>query len=118
MTLEGILPPTGDVSDTAGVIDSGILGDEAFPQPDTSALLANASPVPDQEAVVVGQTDGGGTLVEGDVYRYRFAHADAGGTESTVLGRIGDYGAGRERASRQCHCTEQSSKFGRRISVA
>ena len=84
VTLEGVLPPTGDVADTAEVIDSSILGDEAFPRPDTSATSAAASPVPDEEAVVVTQTDGGGTLVEGDIYRYRFAYADSTGTESTV----------------------------------
>lgn len=84
VTLEGILPPTGDVATAGEVIDSAILGDSAFPRPDTSAAVTAASPIPDDEAVNVAQSEGGGTLTEGDVYRYRFAFVDPGGTESTV----------------------------------
>ncbi len=82
--LEGILPPTGDVADTAEVIDSAILGDASIPRPDTNAVLANAAPSPNEGLATIAHTDTGGTHAEGDVYRYRFAYVDGNGTEATV----------------------------------
>jgi flagellar hook protein FlgE len=82
--LEGILSPTGDVADTAEVIDSTILGDASLPRPDTSAVLINAAPSPNEGVVSFSHNDGGGTHVEGDVYRYRFAYVDDAGSEATV----------------------------------
>lgn len=82
--LEGILPPTGDVADTAEVIDSAILGDASIPRPDTNGVLANSAPSPNEGLVTFAQTDAGGSHVEGDIYRYRFAYVDGNGTEATV----------------------------------
>lgn len=82
--LEGILPPTGDVADTAEVVDSAILGDASIPRPDTSAVSVNSAPTPNEGLVTIVQTDSGGSHVEGDVYRYRFAYVDGNGTEATV----------------------------------
>lgn len=82
--LEGILPPTGDVADTAQVVDSAILGDASIPRPDTSGVSLNAAPVPNEGLVTFSQADTGGSHVEGDVYRYRFAFVDGNGTEATV----------------------------------
>ncbi len=82
--LEGILPPTGDVADTAQVVDSQILGDASVPRPETSGVSLNAAPVPNEGLVTFAQADSGGSHAEGDVYRYRFAFVDGNGTEATV----------------------------------
>jgi flagellar hook protein FlgE len=81
--LEGTLTPTGDIADTAAVIQSVVLGDSAVPRPDQSAVVANVAPVPNSAGVVVTHSEGaGGTHVEGNTFRYRFTFADANGTES------------------------------------
>ena len=82
--LEGTFTPTGDVADTAGVIESTVLGDNAIPRPDASASQSMASPLPNEGHVIVQHSEGGGFHPEGVTYRYRFAFADAVGTESTV----------------------------------
>jgi len=84
VVLEGILPPTGDVADTAEVIDSAILGDASLPRPDTSASVINPAPAPNEAIVNFVPSDSGGSLVEGDVYRYRFVYVDDAGSEATV----------------------------------
>lgn len=81
--LEGVFTPTGDVADTAGVIDSAVLGDGAIPRPDATASVAFASPIPNDAHITVQHTQGGGSHPEGVTYRYRFAFADDVGTEST-----------------------------------
>ncbi|MCA9121258.1 MAG: flagellar hook-basal body complex protein [Planctomycetaceae bacterium] len=81
--LEGVLPPTGDVATTGEVIDSVILGTASIPRPDTSGVSLNAAPAPNEGAVGITQADSGGTHVEGDTYRYRFAYVDASGAEAT-----------------------------------
>ena len=86
--LEGTLTPTGDVADTAEVIESAILGDGTVPRPDASAATINVAPVPDQTGVAIVHTDGGGTHAEGDVYRYRFAFVDASGAETLASPEI------------------------------
>ena len=43
VTLEGTLTPTGDVANTAEVIQSAILGDESLPRPNISSSLAAPS---------------------------------------------------------------------------
>jgi flagellar hook protein FlgE len=86
--LEGTLTPTGDVADTAGVIESAVLGDGAIPRPDTSASFGNASPIPNDGAITPAHSEGGGTHAEGDVYRYRFAFSDSFGYEGTISDEI------------------------------
>lgn len=81
--LEGTLTPTGNVADTAGVIESAVLGDGAMPRPDASDVSAGASSTPNERRVTVAFSDGGGSLVEGATYRYRFAYANATGNEGT-----------------------------------
>ena len=81
--LEGTLTPTGDLADTAEVIQSAILGDGAVPRPDSAAVNVNVAPIPNEAGVTAAHTEAaGGTHAEGDVYRYRFAFVDASGTES------------------------------------
>ena len=50
------------MADTAEVIDSRILGDGTIPRPDTSAVVANASPIPDEEDVVITQSEAAGSF--------------------------------------------------------
>ena len=80
--MQGVLTPSGDVADTAGVIQSGVLGDGNVPRPDVSAAGVNVAPVPDESGTTVVHANGGGTHPEGVTYRYRFVFADAAGTES------------------------------------
>ncbi len=82
--LEGVLPPSGDLADTAEVVDSAVLGDASFPRPESTSVLINTTPVVNEGIVTFAQADGGGSHVEGDVYRYRFAYLDGNGTEATV----------------------------------
>ncbi|HTN73666.1 MAG TPA: flagellar hook-basal body complex protein [Pirellulaceae bacterium] len=88
--LEGTLTPSGDIADTAEVIESAILGDSLVPRPDISNT-GNVTPpsdvgvaaTPTSGGVAVVNTEGaGGTHAEGAVYRYRFAFVDASGNES------------------------------------
>jgi flagellar hook protein FlgE len=81
--MEGVLPPSGDVADTAEVIDSAILGTAAIPRPDASGTTVNAAPTPNEGTVAFVHSDVGGTHVESDVYRYRFAFVDSSGAEAT-----------------------------------
>ena len=83
VVLEGILPPTGDLADTAQVIDSAILSDGSIPRPDTSATLVNGASSPNEGTISFTQSAVGGSHVPGDVYRYRFAYTDPNGTEAT-----------------------------------
>lgn len=86
--LEGVFTPTGDVADTAQVIDSAVLGDAAVPRPDASGVVIHAATIPDRELVTAAVTDGGGALSEGALYRYRLAFVDPVGTEGTVSDEI------------------------------
>lgn len=88
--LEGTLTPSGDIADTAAVIESAILGDSLIPRPDisnsgnvTPASTVDVAATPTSGGVSAAHTEGaGGTHPEGAVYRYRFAFVDASGHES------------------------------------
>jgi flagellar hook protein FlgE len=74
--LEGTLTPTGDVADTAGIIQSGILGDssQAAPAAGTTAILAA---VPNTAATLAtGVVRGTGLLTALGVYQYKVVFAD------------------------------------------
>jgi flagellar hook protein FlgE len=86
--LQGVLTPSGDVADTAAVIQSSVLGDGNVPRPDISAAGVNVAPVPDETGTAVVHANGGGTHPEGVTYRYRFTFTDAGGTESMPSAEI------------------------------
>jgi flagellar hook protein FlgE len=83
--LEGTLTPTGDVADTAQIIQSVTLGDASVPRPDSSAATIGVSPLPLSSGVAVNSNfneGGGGSLTSGDVYQYRFVYVDAAGMET------------------------------------
>lgn len=83
--LEGTLTPTGDVADTARIIQSVTLGDASVPRPDSSGTDISVAPVPVSSGIAVNSNfneGGGGSLTSGDVYQYRFVYVDAGGRET------------------------------------
>jgi flagellar hook protein FlgE len=94
--LEGTLTPSGDIADTAEVIESAILGDALIPRPDilnagnvTPASTINVAALPTVAGVTNADTEAaGGTHAEGAVYRYRFAFVDASGHESAPTNEL------------------------------
>lgn len=83
--LEGTLTPTGDVADTARIIQSVTLGDSSIPRPDSTGTDIGVAPIPVTSGVSVNSNfneGGGGSLTSGDVYQYRFAYVDAAGKET------------------------------------
>ncbi len=82
VTMEGTLTPNGDIADTAEVIQSAVLGDAALPRPDASGVLLASASTADTSGIAVSHNQGGGTLVEGAVYQYRYSFVDAAGKES------------------------------------
>lgn len=92
VTLEGTLTPTGDVADTAEIIQSEILGDFAQTAPASGATVA-LSPTPDV-ALTTLTGGAGGSLNASGVYRYKIVFADgtigsASDTESNASVEIG-----------------------------
>jgi flagellar hook protein FlgE len=86
--LEGVLSPSGDVADTAAVIQSATLGDTAIPRPDTTGTVLTVAPTPNASGVTRTTTDGAGTHAEGATYRYRFAYVDNGGNETVASSEV------------------------------
>ncbi len=87
VVMEGTLTPSGDVADTAEVIQSAVLGDAAIPRPDGTLGLASA-PIADTSGTTVAHNQGPGSLQENAVYQYRFAFVDASGQESVPSGPL------------------------------
>lgn len=89
--LQGVLSPTGDIADTAEVIQSAVLGDASTPQPVTTGSTVVSSAAPDP--VTAGTTttysaSAGGSHVPGDTFRYRLAFVDSNGKESPASSEI------------------------------
>jgi flagellar hook protein FlgE len=80
--LQGVLSPSGDIADTAGVIQSATLGDANVARPDLTGAGLSVAAVADSSGVTRTTTDSGGTHPEGVTYRYRFTYLDDSGTES------------------------------------
>src|SRR6476620_9622676 len=60
VTMQGVLSPSGQVADTAGVIESATLGDSAVPRPDSSGVAVGVAPVPNVSAVATVNTEAAG----------------------------------------------------------
>lgn len=89
VTLQGVLTPSGDLADTAQVIESATLGDGNSPRPDVSSVAIAVAATPDSTTITVGSAEGaGGTHAEGATYKYRFAFVDASGTEGPPSNEI------------------------------
>lgn len=87
--LQGVLSPSGDVADTAGVVQSAVLGDSIVPRPDVSSSSVSVAPTPAVGGVTSTHTEGaGGTHAEGVTYRYRVTYVDTSGAESVPSAEI------------------------------
>jgi flagellar hook protein FlgE len=83
--LEGTLTPTGDIADTAEVIDSSVLGDGIVDRPETAASVLQVAGLPQVNTTTATPTDAtAGTHSEGDTFQYRFTFVDSNGTESSA----------------------------------
>lgn len=80
--MEGTLTPSGDIADTAEVIQSAILGDGAVPRPSSNAITTVSASVPEIAGISNVQTEGAGALEEGESYSYKFVFVDSSGEES------------------------------------
>jgi flagellar hook protein FlgE len=80
--LQGTLTPSGDVADTAGVIQSAVLGDSSLPRPDASGATGALAPTPSSAGTTTGSADTGGSLNENTTYQYAFTFTDSSGHES------------------------------------
>ncbi len=78
-TLEGTLTPTGDLANTAGIIQSGVLGDSRYSAPATGGTSGIS--LPPNVAGTVGTASGAGPLGPG-TYSYQITFVDAAGKES------------------------------------
>ena len=79
VVFEGALTPTGDLADTAQIIQSSILGDSQFDAPTTTAT-DNVS-LPPTLGTMAGAASGAGPLGPG-TYSYRVVFVDSSGRES------------------------------------
>ena len=82
VVIGGVLTPSGDIADTAEVIESVTLGDGIVPRPDGSGVDAIGAALADTSGITVAHNQGAGSLVENAVYQYRFTFVDSNGTES------------------------------------
>ena len=74
--LEGTLTPTGDLADTAEIIQTAILGDAQYSHPATEPTATVDTP-PVVTASTATAQNGAGTLAAGSTYQYRIALADS-----------------------------------------
>ena len=86
--MQGLLSPTGDVADTAGVVQSAPLGDSSQPRPDASGATVATAPTPSAAGTTPSSADTGGTLNGNTTYRYAFTFTDAAGDETLPSGEI------------------------------
>ena len=82
VVMEGTLTPSGDLANTAEIIQSAILGDNLVPRPDSSAIAIGAAPTPSAVGVTVAHNQGSGSLAEGSVFGYKIVFVDSAGKES------------------------------------
>ncbi len=84
--LNGNLTPTGDVADTAEVIQSEVLGDASVPRPDVNApgggTTAAVVPRPSASGASAAAAGSGSSFIAGDQYEYAVTFANAAGQES------------------------------------
>lgn len=81
VSMEGTLTAQGDIGTVAEVIQSGILGDAAKPQPTTTGIGIGSASIPDVSGTTINHTQGGGSHPEGAVYSYKLVYTDVYGNE-------------------------------------
>lgn len=84
--LQGTLSPSGDIANTAGIIQSAVLGDSSVPRPDTAASTIGAAPTPNTAGTTASATTGG--ALAANTYRYRVTFVDASGNETLASPEI------------------------------
>ncbi len=88
VVMEGTLTPSGDIADTAEIIQSAVLGDKQVPRPDSSAIVIGAAPTPSTTGVTVAQNQGSGSIAEGSAFSYKFVFVDSTGRESPASAAV------------------------------
>ena len=88
VVMEGTLTPSGDIADTAEVIQSSVLGDKLVPRPDSSAIAIGAAPTPSAAGVTIAHNQGTGSLAEGSLFGYKLVFVDSAGKESPASAAI------------------------------
>jgi flagellar hook protein FlgE len=78
--FQGTLSPTGDIADTAEILNSEVLGDGKYVAPDNSTVLVGAQP-PDTSATTLSAT-GAGSL--NGTYTYKIVDVNANNQETTA----------------------------------
>lgn len=80
--LEGVFTPTGDLANTAEVIQSAVLGNGAIPRPAVADTGIAVAPTPSSAGITAASAnDLAGTHDPGDVFQYRFVYVDDNGIE-------------------------------------
>jgi flagellar hook protein FlgE len=112
VSMEGTLSPTGNVADTAQIIESQILGDAAFTAPTTGTQLGLA-PVPDVSTTTAAPgSSGSGNLTSSAAYSYKVVFVDSSGTESTASATVPvTMGASDNEVTLNNIPTDSSSKY-------
>jgi flagellar hook protein FlgE len=88
--LQGTLTPSGAIADTAGVIQSDVLGDGSVPRPDSSASTNVVAPTADASGVTAGDSNTGGSLMAGATYGYKITYVDGSGHETLASTAVTD----------------------------
>ena len=116
--FQGTLPPTGDVANTAEIIQSAILGDSRYAAPPAGATAGVAVP-PIVTTTTATDSGAAGPLIPGGTYDYRVVFVDANGNESdaaTFTGTIPASAATNEGMTIANLPTDASGKYvGRRV---
>lgn len=75
VSLQGTLTPTGAIADTAGIIESAVLGNAAFEQPAAGATVSAAPAAPSVAGIASASANTGTTMAAG-TYQYKVVFAD------------------------------------------
>ncbi|HEV2969617.1 MAG TPA: flagellar hook-basal body complex protein [Pirellulales bacterium] len=116
--FEGTLPPTGDVANTAEIIQSAVLGDSRFSAP-PAGTTANIAVPPIVTSTTAAASGAPGPLIPGGTYDYKVVYVDANGNESDAAsfsGTIPASAASSEGMTISNLPTDSSGKYvGRRV---
>jgi flagellar hook protein FlgE len=88
--LQGTLTPSGAVADTAGIIQSDVLGDGSVPRPDSSGITNVVAPTADASGIAASDSATGGSLTAGATYGYKITYVDASGRETLASTAVTD----------------------------
>ncbi len=116
--FQGTLPPTGDLANTAEIVQSAILGDSRYASPPAGSTAAIAVP-PIVTSTTATASGAAGPLIPGGTYNYKVAFVDVSGNESdaaTFTGTIPAGAASNEGMTIANLPTDSSGKYvGRRV---